>query len=125
MNLNILYSMRAILITLEQPSIQCIFYSVVKGILIYCIHLLVILYFYPLLTLVELSWLEVSGYYLIFFLPYIACSIFLLIPIPVAILSESFRTQRSKFAVIDRLKERDGLFSCFMALNQHEYDNSI
>ena len=55
---------------------------------------------------------------LLIFLPYVAFNIVLLTPVPIALLFESFRAQRSKQVIKDRFKERQALIACFITMDR-------
>jgi hypothetical protein len=42
------------------------------------------------------------------------------LPIPVAIVFDTFRQQRGKLVVLDRIKQKEALFVCFMTI---DYEN--
>lgn len=58
-----------------------------------------------------------SRYYLAYFLPYIILYQLLFVPIPVAIVFEAYRNNSCKLVIMDRLKQREALLACFIALD--------
>ncbi|EGR34851.1 hypothetical protein IMG5_000790 [Ichthyophthirius multifiliis] len=58
-----------------------------------------------------------SEYYLLYFMSYILLYLFIFIPIPVAVVFEAFRNQRSKLVIMDRIKQKEALLACFVCLD--------
>lgn len=58
-----------------------------------------------------------SFFYLLYFLPFLIFTVLILLPIPVAIIFEAFRTNRAKILLKDRLKEKESLFLSFIILD--------
>src|SRR3990167_9505718 len=68
---------------------------------------------YPLLMRPALAQ---SYIYLAYFMPFIMLTIFFFIPIPIAVVYDGFREKRSKLVIQDHLKEKEALFSSYLAL---------
>jgi hypothetical protein len=58
-----------------------------------------------------------SLYYLLYFIPYALLILYILLPIPVAVVFEAFRTHRSKLVILDRIKQREALLYAFVSLD--------
>lgn len=67
-----------------------------------------------------LTALNQSYLYLFYFIPYLFLTMFLLIPIPVAVVFESFKKNQINLIIEDRLKQRSALFCCFVTLDFNE-----
>jgi two pore calcium channel protein 3 len=61
--------------------------------------------------------IENSAYYFIYFLVYALLYTLLFIPIPVALVFDGYRDNRCKLVIMDRLKQREALLACFIALD--------
>lgn len=61
--------------------------------------------------------IDASKYYLIFFVPFVAFNILLLVPIPIAVIFDAFRGHRGKLVIKDRIKEREALFAAFVCMD--------
>lgn len=68
---------------------------------------------YPLLMR---PFTDESEFYMIYFLPYILVNILIFMPIPIAVVYDSFRVKRSELAMGDNLIEKEALFICFLTL---------
>lgn len=60
---------------------------------------------------------ESSKYFLIYFLPFVVFTVLIFLPIPVAVVFEAFRVNRSKIHLEDRLAEKEALFLSFVCLD--------
>jgi len=60
-----------------------------------------------------------SFYYLIFFIPFVAINILLLVPIPIAVIFDAFRGNRGALVLKERVKEREALFTCFLCIDMN------
>lgn len=53
----------------------------------------------------------------IYFLPFVIFTVFIFLPIPVAVVFEAFRVNRGKILLEDRINEKEGLFICFIIID--------
>jgi two pore calcium channel protein 1/two pore calcium channel protein 3 len=60
---------------------------------------------------------QISYIYMGYFIPYILLFMFLLMPIPLAIVYEGYRENRMSILIGDRLKQRESLLACFICLD--------
>lgn len=51
-----------------------------------------------------------SLFYLVYFYPFLIFTVFMLFPIPIAVVFDSFRSNRSKILLEDRLEQKESLF---------------
>jgi hypothetical protein len=52
-----------------------------------------------------------------YFYPYLAFTVLIILPLPVAIIFEAFKINRSKILLNDRLQEKEGLFMAFLCID--------
>ena len=58
-----------------------------------------------------------SRYYLLYFLPHMAMSVLVWSSVPVAVFFNGFKNARSRKVILDRLKEKEALFACFVSIH--------
>lgn len=58
-----------------------------------------------------------SKYYLIFFLTYLILFALIFLPIPVAVVFDAYKSHRGEILIMDRLRQREALLACFIALD--------
>jgi hypothetical protein len=58
-----------------------------------------------------------SPVYLIYFIPFVVFTVLILLPIPVAVIFEAYRINRSKILLQDRLEQKESLFLAFVILD--------
>lgn len=63
---------------------------------------------------------KASLLYLAYFYPFMIFTVFMLFPIPVAVVFDSFRTNRSKILLEDRLEQKEALFLCFLIIDRQQ-----
>jgi Ion transport protein len=85
------------------------------GIIVNSLIVLVTFDNYPL---VMRPFVEMSLWYLVYFIPYIMLNILFFIPVPIAVVYDGFREKRSKLTVEDHLKEKEALFTCYLSLTE-------
>lgn len=61
-----------------------------------------------------------SPLYLLYFYPFLILTVLILLPIPVAVVFEAFRINRSKILLKDRLKQKEALFLSFIILDHNK-----
>lgn len=61
-----------------------------------------------------------SPVYLIYFIPFLVFTVLILLPIPVAVVFEAYRTNRSKILLEDRLRQKESLFLAFVILDNEK-----
>jgi Ca2+-binding EF-hand superfamily protein len=53
----------------------------------------------------------------IYFFPFLIFTVLIILPLPVAIIFEAFKVNRSKILLNDRLKEKEALFLAFLCID--------
>ncbi|EGR34811.1 hypothetical protein IMG5_001520 [Ichthyophthirius multifiliis] len=66
-----------------------------------------------------------SRYYLIYFISYVTLQLFIFVPIPVAVVFESYCRSRSKYVLQDRIKQRECLLASFISIDFNEQVKQI
>ena len=61
-----------------------------------------------------------SPWSLLYFYPFLIFTVLILMPIPIAVVFDSFRVNRSRILLKDRLKQKESLFLSFIILDHHK-----
>ena len=79
-----------------------------------------------------IPYFKASYVYLVYFYPFLIFTVFMLFPIPIAVVFDSFRFNRSKILLEDRLEQKEALFLWFILIDKqqkgyidHEQWNSL
>jgi hypothetical protein len=62
-------------------------------------------------------YVEESLFYSFYFVPFVVLTVMILLPIPIAVVFDRFRTNRTKILLEDRIREKEGLFLSFVCVD--------
>lgn len=57
---------------------------------------------------------------MLYFYPFLVFTVFIIIPIPVAVVFEAFRVNSAKIHLRDRLQQKEALFLCFIIIDHQK-----